>query len=96
MSWKKRRTYSEDFKKQMVSLYESRKSPSELVEEYDLSPASIYQWRKQYGSNSNDDVTVDNKESIEEMRKLREENQKLKMEVDILKQAALIMGRKSK
>ncbi len=45
MSWKKRRTYSEDFKKQMVPLYESGKSPSELVEEYDLSPASIYQWR---------------------------------------------------
>ena len=47
----------------------------------------IYQWRKQYGSNSKDDVTVDNKESIDELRKLREENQKLKMEVDILKQA---------
>ena len=96
MSWKKRRTYSEDFKKQMVSLYESGKSPSESVKEYDLSPASIYQCRNQYGSNSNDDVTVDNKESIEELRKLREENQKLKMEVYILKQATLVMGRKSK
>ena len=42
MSSKKSRTYSEDFKKQMVSLYESGKSPSKLIEEYDLSPASIY------------------------------------------------------
>lgn len=96
MSSKKRRTYSEDFKKQMVALYESGKSPSGIIEEYDLSPASIYQWRKQFGSNSSDDVTVDNKESIDELRKLREENQKLRMEVDILKQATLIMGRKSK
>ena len=61
MSSKKRRTYSEDFKKQMVALYESGKSPSEIIEEYDLSPASIYQWRKQFGSNSSNDVTVDNK-----------------------------------
>ncbi len=96
MSSKKRRTYSDDFKKQMVALYESGKSPSEIIEEYDLSPASIYQWRKQFGSNSSNDVTVDNKESIDELRKLREENQKLRMEVDILKQATLIMGRKSK
>ncbi|EGQ4113233.1 transposase, partial [Staphylococcus pseudintermedius] len=29
-----------------------------------------------------------------ELRKLRKENQQLKMENDILKQAALIMGRK--
>ena len=80
----------------MVALYESGKSPSEIIEEYDLSPVSIYQWRRQYGSNSRRDVTLDNKESIDELRKLREENQKLKMKVDILKQAALIMGRKSK
>ena len=80
----------------MVALYESGKSPSKIIEEYDLSPASIYQWRRQYGSNSRRDVTLDNKESIDELRKLREENQKLKMKVDILKQAALIMGRKSK
>lgn len=50
---------------------------------------------KKYGTNSNDDVTVNNKESIDELKKLREENQNLKMEVDILKQATLIMGRKS-
>ena len=80
----------------MVALYESGKSPSEIIEEYDLSPASIYQWRRQYGSNSRRDVTLDNKEPIDELRKLCEENQKLKMEVVILKQAALIMGRKSK
>ena len=96
MSSQKRRTSSKDFKKQMVSLYESGKSPSEIIKEYDLSPASIYQWRNQYGRESDYDVTVDNKESIDELRKLREENQKLKMEVDILKQATLIMGRKSK
>lgn len=46
MSSKKRRTYSEDFKKQMVSLYESGKDPSKLIGEYDLSPSSIYQWQK--------------------------------------------------
>ncbi|CAM3643515.1 Transposase [Erysipelothrix urinaevulpis] len=96
MSSKKRRTYSEDFKKQMVSLYESGKSPAELIDEYDWSPHRYISGEKKYGSNSNDDVTVDNKESIDESRKLREENQKLRMEVDILKQATLIMGRKSK
>ena len=41
MSSKKSRAYSEDFKKQMVALYKSGNSPSELIEEYDLSPTSI-------------------------------------------------------
>ena len=36
-------------------------------------------------NNSNDNATVNNKESINELRKLSEENQKLKMEVVILK-----------
>lgn len=37
-----------------------------------------YQWRKKYGSNSNDDVTLDNNESMDELRKNREENLKIK------------------
>lgn len=40
MSSKKRRTYGQDFKKPVFSLYGLGKSPSELMEEYDLSPAS--------------------------------------------------------
>ncbi len=68
MSSQKRRTYSDGFKRQIFSLYESAKSPSELIKEYDLSPASIYQWCKQYGSESDDDVTVYNKESIADLQ----------------------------
>lgn len=37
MCSKKRRTYSEYFKKQMVSLYESGKSSSELIDTFRMS-----------------------------------------------------------
>jgi len=76
-------------------LYESGKRPIDLVREYGISSASIYKWAREY-INTGSFKAADNRTPEQnEIIALRKENQHLKMENDILKQAALIMGRKS-
>ena len=62
--------------------------------EYDLTPSALGKWIKQHQNtgtfNHQDNLSDEEKELI----KLRKEVQHLKMENDILKQAALIMRRK--
>lgn len=88
------RKFTEEFKRQMVQLHASGKPSNEIIKEYDLTPSTFHKWVKQYnGSGSfkeKDNQTPQEKELI----KLRKINQQLRMENDILKQAALIMGRK--
>jgi len=94
MPKKQRRTFTAEFKKQMVQLYENGKSRAAIVEEYDLTASALDRWISQ-SQNTGSFKEKDNRSSEEqELMDLRKENQRLKMEVDILKQAALIMGRK--
>lgn len=94
MARKQRRTFSEEFKLQMVSLFQNGKSRSEIIREYDLTPSSFNLWVKQY--NETGSFKEANKQTEDQLllKKLQAENKDLKMENDILKQAALIMGRK--
>ncbi|GGB09302.1 transposase [Macrococcus hajekii] len=91
---RERRSFSPEFKLQMVKLYENGKPRNEIVREYDLTPSALGKWIKQHQSTGlflhNDNLSDEEKE----MKRLRKENQQLKMENDILKQAALIMGRR--
>ena len=41
-----RRTYTEEFKKQLVELLNNGKSRSEILREYDLTPSSFDKWVK--------------------------------------------------
>ncbi len=96
MSKRSRRTFTEEFKTQIVNLYLSGKKKSEILHEYDLHAVTLNRWIAQHESSGSfkekDNRTPEEKELI----KLRKRNQQLEMENDILKQAALIMGRKSK
>ena len=86
--------YTEEFKKQIVGLVESGKSPTEIVKEYNVARSTVNKWVKDY-SKSGSFKAKDNRTKEEnELIKLRKENQRLKMENDILKQAVLIMARK--
>ena len=86
--------YKKEFKKQIVTLINNGKKISEIVEEYGVSRSTVHKWKKDY-NNSGSFKAKDNR-SIEEKEliKLRKENNQLKMENDILKQAALILGQK--
>ena len=89
-----RRTFTPEFKLQMVRLSENGKSKAEIVREYDLTASALDKWVKNH-QNTGSFNHIDNlSEEEREIRRLRKDNQQLKMENDILKQAALIMGRK--
>ena len=91
---RERRNYTDEFKKKIVELYNSGKPRAELVREYELTPSALSSWINKY-NNSGSFKAEDNRTPEEnELIKLRKENQRLKKENDILKQAALIMGRK--
>ena len=96
MSKRQRRTYSKEFKQQMVDLYNAGKSRAEIIHDYELTPSAFDKWVKQANTTGSfkekDNFTPEQKE----LMALRKRNQQLEMENDILKQAALIFGRKDK
>lgn len=94
MTKKTRRTFTTEFKDQIVQLYRSGKPRKDILKEYDLGGSTFDKWIKQY-ENSGSFKEKDNKTPEQlELERMRKEIQQLKMENDILKQAALIMGRK--
>ena len=96
MSRRQRRTYSKDFKQQVVDLYLAGKPRVEIIRDYELTASAFDKWVKQAQSTGSfkekDNLTPEQVELIA----LRKKNQQLEMENDILKQAALIFGRKDK
>jgi len=94
MTKRDRRTYTDEFKEQMVKLYESGKPKNEIRKEYDLTATAFNTWIKRSQSTSSYKEKDNRTPEEDELIRLRKENQKLKMENDILKQAALILGRK--
>jgi transposase len=94
MTKKARRTFTSEFKQQIVQLYLNGKPRKDIIREYDLTPSSLDKWVSQSQTSGSfkekDNLTPEE----QELNKLRKEIKQLQMENDILKQAALIMGRK--
>lgn len=93
---KKRRVFTQEFKKQTVELYKSGKSRKEIIEEFDLTPSAFDKWVRQFEHPTLIEEESNLTSEQKEIRDLRKENAKLQMENDILKQAALIFGRMAK
>ena len=91
---RERRTYSDEFKQKIVELYNSGKPRAELIREYELTPSALSSWINKFNSTGSFNIEDNRSDAEKELIKLRKENKRLKMEHDILKQAALIMGRK--
>ena len=91
---RQRRIYTDDFKKQMVGLYNSGKSQSSITKEYELTPSSLRKWINQINETGSPHAKDNRTPMEEELLRLQKENKQLRMEVDILKQAALIIGQK--
>jgi len=94
MTRRKRREFTDELKNQMVQLHLSGKPRSEIIKEYDLGETAFDRWVKQSKSTGSFREDDNRSEEEKELIQLRKENQRLKMENDILKQAALILGRK--
>ena len=88
------RYYTGEFKRQIVELKKAGKRSMDIEREYGVSRTTVNIWVKQF-ANSGSFSAADNLTDAEkELKILRKENKHLKMENDILKQAALILGRK--
>ena len=96
MTRRTRQTYTAEFKQQMVDLYNAGKPRVQILREYNLTPSAFDRWcrqSKQTGSfETKENLTTEQKELIV----LRKRMKQLEMENDILKQAALIFGRRDK
>ena len=91
---RERRTYSEEFKKQLVQLLNAGKPRAEIIREYDLSASAFDRWVQRINSTGSTKERDNRTPEEQEMLRLRKENQRLKMENDVLKQAALIFAQK--
>lgn len=96
MSRRNRRQFTEEFKTQMVKLYNNGKKVNEIVKEYDLTRSALERWISNYNKTGSFKAKENRTDLENEIIKLQKELKYAKMENDILKQAALILGQKSK
>ena len=87
--------YEENFKKQIVKIYnQGNHTYRELGEQYGIAPSTMRQWVIRYNNTqsfkADDNRTDDEKRLIE----LEKQVKQLEMENDILKQAALLLAKK--
>ena len=96
MSRKIRRHFTDDFKQQIVDLHNAGMKRSALIKEYDLTPSTFDKRVKQAKTKgffkSVDNLTDEQRELIT----LWKRNKELEIQLDILKQAAVIMAQKEK
>lgn len=91
---RQRRTYTDEFKEQLVQLYLNGKRKCDIIREYDISSSLLDKQIKQ-SQTTGSFKEKDNRSDLEnKLIELRKRNKQLEMENDILKQAALILGRK--
>lgn len=94
MTKRERRSFTPEFKEQIVKLYLNGKPRVEIIREYDLSASAFDKWVKQHQETGSFNAADNKTPEQKELEELRKRNKQLEMENDILKQAALIMGRK--
>ncbi len=92
----KARNYTDEFKLQIVSLIKSGKSSSMIAKEYGIAKSSVTKWVRDFNKSGSFKAKDNRTPEENELIALRKRVKELEMEADILKQAALIMARKSK
>jgi len=87
--------YPPEFRRQMVELVRSGRTPEELAREFEPSAGAIRNWVKQAEldeGHRSDGLTT---EERQELRRLRRENKQLRLDREILKKAAAWFARES-
>ena len=91
---RKPRSYTDEFKQQLVLLYQNGKRKCDICREYDITTSLLDKWLKQAETSGSFHEKDNRTEEQQELAQLRKRNRQLEMENDILKQAELILGRK--
>jgi transposase len=86
--------YTREFKRQMVELVRSGRTPASLAKEFGPTPWSISLWAKQDARDAGKGDDGLTSAEREELTKLRGENRRLKEERDILSSRGLVRNRK--
>lgn len=88
------RKFTEEFRRQIVQLYLAGKPRGELMAEYDLGSPTLSRWVKCRGEAGVTTEAAARTPEDERLLELERENKRLRMEVDVLKRAALMFARK--
>jgi len=91
----KRRRFTREYKIETVRLLTGSDQPVvEVAEDLEIHPNTLYKWVRQYGDNPEDAFPGKGKQASDaaELSRLRRENQRLRMERDILKKAMVIFS----
>ena len=85
------KSYEEEIKKSLVSLYKNRKKISDFSREYGINESTIRPWIKKYGTiiTSTGEVT-----NNDEILKLKKKLHEVELENEILKKAVAIFSKK--
>ncbi len=93
---KQRRSYPPEFRRQMVELVRSGRSPDELAREFEPCAQSIRNWVHQAdvdeGLGEVEELTTEDRQ---ELNRLKRENRQLRLEREILAKAAAWFARET-
>lgn len=90
MQQRKRRQYSREFKEEAVRMVtDGGQSLAQVARDLDIRPNVLRRWRKELTEATGGDLPLD---EAEELRQLRKENARLRMEREILKKAVAIFS----
>ncbi len=88
------RHFTDEFKRQIVELVNAGKPKADVMREYDLSKSTVDRWVKSINATESPHAADNRTPEQNRVIELERENRRLRMEVDVLKQAALIFARK--
>ena len=96
-----RKRYTAEFKAQAVELVGLGKPVPQVAEDLEIGTGVLYRWMRKGGQDGQSALlgsaggrAVGEEPAADELRMLRRENANLKLENDILKKAAVILGTK--
>lgn len=89
----KRRQYPSEYRRHMIELVQSGRSPEALAKEFEPSAPTIRNWVRRAAEGRRTDGTANAER--DELRRLRRENKRLRLEREILKKAAAWFAQES-
>jgi transposase len=95
----RRKSFTRDFKIETVKLVtDSDMSVSQVAEDLDIHPNTLYRWVRKFGENPTEPFPGKGNQvsEAEQLRQLKREVQRLRMERDILKKAMAIFSKEPK